>query len=251
MNYFIITGASTGLGEGIALELAVESNHLICISRGKSQKLEILAAAKGCPLTFFHFDLSNTQELQGLAQLIFERIDLKQAAGVYLVNNAGVINPVGPAEDCPPEAVHSHLHINLLAPMLLTSAFIKFTSQLNVKKRVLNISSGAANYPYFGWSSYCTGKAGLNMFTRCVAAEQHRANFPVEIMAVAPGIIDTQMQEQIRNTSQTQFIDRDKFIEYKASGQLIDPLLAGKRIARLLLSNEFKNGAIIDLRDAH
>ncbi len=251
MNHIIITGASKGLGEGIALELANESNHLICISRSKSQKLEKLAAAKGCPVTFFVFDLSFTEKITDLAQLIFEKLNLRQAAGVYLVNNAGVINPVGRAEDCPPEEVDKHLRINLLAPMLLTSAFIRFTKQFNAKKRVLNISSGAANYPYYGWSNYCAGKAGLNMFTRCVAAEQQGANYPVEIMAVAPGIIDTGMQELIRNASPQQFIHRDKFIEYKKSGQLIDPLLAGKKISKLLLSNEFKNGAIIDLRDAH
>lgn len=251
MNHIIITGASKGLGEGIALELLNESNHLICVSRSKSQKLESLAAAKDCPVTFIAFDFSDTEKIPWLAEQIFNKINPGQAKGVYLINNAGVIQPVGRAEDCSPNEVERHLRINLLAPMLLASAFIKHTKTWEVQKRVLNISSGAASSPYYGWSSYCAGKAGLDMFTRCVGAEQQGSNFPTEIMALAPGIIDTEMQGQIRNTTHEQFILRDRFIELKESGQLIDPRVAGKKIARLLFSPEFKNGGVIDLRDGY
>jgi len=250
-KYIIITGASKGLGEGIAIELLHESHHLICISRGKSEKLEKLAAAKACPISFFSFDFSKTAEIPNLAQSIFEQIRFEKASGIYLINNAGVIQPVGRAEDCAPEEVEKHIRINLISPMLLTASFIKYAQSLKVEKRVINISSGAAQNPYNGWSSYCTGKAGIDMFTQCVGTEQKDTQSPVEIMAVAPGVIDTEMQTTIRATTEEQFIHRKKFVELKETGQLVPPQIAGKRIAQLLFSNEFKNGGIIDIRDSY
>jgi benzil reductase ((S)-benzoin forming) len=251
MNYIIITGASKGLGEGIALELLHETHHLICVSRSKSEKLEKLAAAKNCPITFISFDFAVTFDVPDLARMIFEHIPLDKASGVYLVNNAGVIEPVGRVEECAPEAVEQHLRINLISPILLTGAFIQHTRGWKMEKRVINISSGAAKNPYFGWSSYCTGKAGIDMFTQCVGTEQQDLDFPVEIMAVAPGIIDTEMQTTIRGVTEEQFIHRQKFVDLKESGQLVPPQVAGKRLAKLLFSPEFSNGGIIDIRDTY
>ena len=249
MNYIIITGASKGLGEGIAIELLHEKHYLICISRGKSEKLEKLAEAKNCPITFISFDFNVTQDIPELGRLIFEQIPLDKASGVYLINNAGVIHPIGRIEACPAEEVEKHMRINLIAPMLLTSAFIKHTRGWKMEKRVINISSGAAKNPYHGWSSYCVGKAGLDMFSRCVGTEQEDEDYPVEAMAVAPGIIDTEMQDTIRDTSEEQFIHRQRFVELKETGQLVPPRVAGKHLAKLLFSPEFTNGGIIDIRE--
>ncbi len=251
MKYFIITGASKGLGEGIAMELLHEDHHLLCISRSESEQLKTMAAAKNCQVDFFQFDLAFNQDIPRLCQLIFEKIDTDQAEGIYLINNAGVVKPVDRVENCPPEEVESHLRINLLAPMLLSGEFIRHTKDLAIEKRILNISSGAAQNPYYGWSSYCTGKAGIDMFSRCIATEQEGQDHPVEAMGVAPGIIDTEMQSSIRQTTEKQFIHRQKFVELKESGQLIPPTLAGKKLASLLLSADFKNGAIIDIRESY
>jgi len=248
MKYFIITGASKGLGEGIALELARNGNHLFVVSRTESKQVKKQALENGCGYSFIPFDLAYSHDTPQLARSIFEQIALEKAIGVYLVNNAGILEPVGRAELCDADAVEHHIHINLLAPMLLSAAFIQLTSAWPIQKRILNISSGAAVNPYWGWSSYCTGKAGLDMYTRCVALEQSTQPHPIEIMSVAPGIIDTSMQEFIRNTTDEQFLDRKKFVEFKESGMLVHPHDAGKRIAALLISDEFKNGAIVDLR---
>ena len=249
MKHFIITGASKGLGEGVAMALLDEGHHLLCISRGESEALKRMAAAKNCPLDFIRFDLSYTEEIPALCRQVFSLVDTATAEGIYLVNNAGVIEPVGRAEGNSPDMVDAHLRINLLAPMILVACFIEAFHDVAVEKRILNVSSGAANFPYYGWSSYCTGKAGINMFSRCIALEQQTARHPVEVMAAAPGIIDTGMQTTLRNTTDEQFIDREKFIEYKESGMLVAPALAGKRLAALLLSAEFKSGTETDLRD--
>lgn len=248
MKYFIITGASKGLGKGIALELLNENHHLICISRSESDTLKKLAQAKNSHVDFILFDLMFSQDIPNLCDTIFEKIDPAKATGVYLINNAGVINPVERIENCPPEDVDAHLRINLLAPMLLSASFIEHTTKWDLQKRIINISSGAAQNPYYGWSSYCTSKAGLDMYTKCLATEQETAEYPTHVMGIAPGVIDTNMQTTIRNTSQEQFIHRQKFIDLKETGQLIPPQLAGKHLAAILLSEDFTNGQITDIR---
>ncbi len=251
MRYFIITGASKGLGEGLAIELLDEKHHLICVSRSESKKLKQLAAAKNCKTDFVLFDLAVSHEIDPVCEDIFELIDFHNAEGIYLVNNAGIINPVNRVEECAAEDVELHMRINLLAPMLLSSAFVRQTKDLPITKRILNISSGAAHNPYYGWSCYCTAKAGLDMFGRCISEEQKDESSPVETMNVAPGIIDTGMQTTIRGTSERAFIHKEKFVEFKEQGQLIPPALAGKKLARLLLSLEFEDGKSVDIRDSY
>lgn len=251
MKYFIITGASKGLGEGIALELLDESHHLVCIARGQSKALRQMAKARNCQVDFISFDLAKTHEIPQLCQVVFDKIEQKKASGVYLINNAGVIDPVERIENCPPDQVDNHMQINLLAPMLLSACFIKHTCEWDMQKRILNISSGAARNPYYGWSSYCTAKAGLDMFTRCIATEQQNARFPVQAMGIAPGVIDTGMQSTIRATTEEQFIHRQRFIDLKEKGQLKDPRLAGRNLIAILLSGDFRDGEITDIRDRY
>ncbi len=249
MKHFIITGASKGLGEGLAIELLDENHRLICIARSESQRLKQLAAAKNCRLDFILFDLAVTHDIPDMMDSIFEKIDKAHAEGIYLVNNAGIIQPVNRVEDYDPDEAEQHIKINLVAPMHISAAFIRHTKDMAIQKRIMNISSGAAFNPYYGWSCYCTGKAGLDMFGRCISEEQKDEAHPVETMGVAPGIIDTGMQTTIRSTDERAFKYKDKFVEFKESGQLISPAIAGKRLARLLLSDEFKDGTTTDIRE--
>ncbi len=251
MKYFIISGGSKGLGEGLAMELLDESHHLLIIARSESRELKKLAAAKACQMDFFSFDLGQTQAIPQLMAQVFGQVDEQRVEGVYLVNNAGLIEPVKRVEDCPPEMVDQHMRVNLLAPMLLSAAFIRQSRHLNTQKRILHISSGAAEFPYYGWSCYCTGKAGLEMFGRCISEEQRDQKYPVECMSVAPGIIDTAMQTTIRSSREEDFIHRQKFIDLKEGGQLIAPRVAGKKLARLLLSDAFNDGGRADIRDSY
>lgn len=251
MKYIIITGASKGIGEGVARALLAGDNHLLCISRNENRSLISEASSKKCKIDFFSFDLSATGSISEMWENISGKVDLRNAAGLYLVNNAGVIDPVDRIENCDPGDVERHMRINLIAPVILTGLFIGLGKEADIEKRIINISSGAASSPYYGWSSYCTGKAGLEMFSRCIATEQEGEKFPVKCMSVAPGIIDTSMQGTIRSKTKEQFIHRDKFVSYKEEGMLADPLAAGKKLAELLFSPDFRNGEITDIRDSY
>ncbi len=252
MKHIIITGHSKGLGAGIATELINENHHIHGIARTDNTDIQKLAAAKGCQFNFYKCDLSHTDEIASVIQLVFSNINnTEDVEGVYLINNAGVIKPIGPLPTLEPADIDTHLRINLLAPMLLIREFIVHTASMKTRKRVLNISSGAATNPYHGWSSYCTAKAGLDMFTRCCATEQKDEEHPVVVVAVAPGIIDTEMQTTIRGTTEEQFIHRQKFVDLKESGQLVSPTVAGKKLVELLFSENLQNGEITDIRDQY
>lgn len=249
MKHIIITGHSKGLGAGITLEMIEENHHIHGISRTDNTDLQKLAAAKGCKFNFYPCDLAHSDQISATLQLVFDTIKQSDTLeGIYLINNAGVINPIGPIPTLEPADMDFHLRVNLLAPMLITREFLAHTSSIEATKRVINISSGAATNPYHGWSIYCTGKAGIDMFTRCCATEQEGVEYPVEFMAVAPGIIDTDMQTTIRGTTEEQFVHRKKFVELKETGQLVSPTLAGKKLKELLFSPDFKNGEITDIR---
>ncbi len=247
-NIIIITGISKGLGEGLAHALIHENNHIIGISRTENDDLKKQAQTQGAKLDFILFDLAYTYDIGELFKKIMQLIDNSFSGKLILVNNAGIIQPIGPIEDCEPEKIQAHININLTAPMLLINEFIKSTKNIKCDKRIMNISSGAAQSPYFGWSSYCTGKAGLDMLTKVVALEQKREKYPAKIMSLAPGIIETGMQTIIRSTSDEQFPLRNKFIEFKESGQLVSPEQAGSKIAEILLASRFENGSITDIR---
>ena len=79
------------------------------------------------------------------------------------------------------------------------------------KKKILNISSGAAVNPYESWSLYCTSKAGVDMMTKVLSKEQKRLKKGVKIVSIYPGIVDTDMQEKARNTPKEKENKKNEF----------------------------------------
>ncbi len=248
MNYYIITGASRGLGESFAKQLLQQGNALFCISRTKNKPLMNQAKAKGIFLEYITYDLEDVAGIDRLMKRVMDAADTATATRLALINNAGTVAPVKPVGRCSQTALMTALQLNLAAPMLLTSTFIDRTADLSIDRRVLNITSGAARNPYFGWASYCTTKAGLDMFTRCAGLEQKNQTNPVKIIAVAPGIVDTAMQEKIRNTDEADFPNLHKFIEFHEKSLLTSPDEAAEKILRFFLSEEIETGGIYDIR---
>ncbi|MDQ1910086.1 SDR family NAD(P)-dependent oxidoreductase [Paenibacillus sp. GD4] len=245
MKAYIITGASRGLGEAMAARMLndAEPKKLICVSRTVHP-----APSDDDRVTYLTQDLSAGHELEALMQRLFERLP-SGLTSLYLINNAGVLGPIAPAADSEPDAVSLNVQVNLLAPMLLTSAFIRLSAKLPIDKRVLHISSGAGRKPYAGWSSYCASKAGLDHYTRCVGLEEEGKAHGVRIASLAPGVIDTQMQQEIRSSSPEAFPQLDRFLELKRSGQLTSPEQAAEQVLRFLHSDSCGFGSIADVRD--
>ena len=140
--------------------------------------------------------------------------------------------------------------LNLTAPMILANTFISSLKEFKGPKRIVNISSGAGRKAYEGWGVYCTTKAGLDHFSRVIALEQANAEHPVDIVSIAPGIIDTGMQETIRASKEEAFPLLDQFIDYKENGLLSSADQTAEKLIGFMENEDFKMvGPIADIRN--
>lgn len=249
MDIYIITGASKGIGFALSKQLLRKNHHLICISRTKNEELEKIANQGDYPLYYIEQDLAQTDELSYLMERIWQVIP-NDFETITLINNAGMIEPIGKVESLSSEAIANNIAVNLTAPMILTSMFINRLENKPIGKKIINISSGAGRHPYNGWSSYCAGKAGLDHFTRVVSNEQANKENEIKIISIAPGIIDTEMQEKIRSVKAEDFELVDKFIGYKENNQLQTADQTAKALIKLIQSPSFfQLPPVADLRN--
>lgn len=237
---YIVTGTSRGFGRSLAEEIMQRGQWLYTLSRSSDQGGE-----KHCNV---RCDLRDSRQVALALKAVLERVRTQTHETLVLINNAGVLEPMGPVEQLPGEAMQDHFKVNLLAPVQLTAGFIRGTDHFQGQRRIINISSGAASSPYAGWSLYCAAKAALNSFSACVALENTMRTVPVSICTVAPGILDTDMQRRIRETSVDVFPMRSKFLSLYQEEQLTSPRQAAKRLLDLDSQGRFHNGGQFDLR---
>ncbi|MBA2939197.1 (S)-benzoin forming benzil reductase [Paenibacillus sp. CGMCC 1.16610] len=242
MKYFIITGTSRGLGEAMAFKLISPEHQLICISRTKNN--DLIAASSH--LDYYEFDLQNVNQIEALMEQVFQKINLTNADGVYLINNAAIISPFSRIEQANSQDLMDNLHVNLLAPIVLTSSFIRLTQHLPLEKRILNISSASAKQLLPGMSAYSAAKAGLDAFSSCVGLEQGVESAAVKIVSVYPGMVDTSLQEQARNTSNEALTTPDIFKMVKDRGMLASPAATADKLISFLLGHSFHQGAVVE-----
>ncbi len=243
----VLTGASRGLGAALGHQLLAPHRHLICVARHSNPGLEAAARAAGCKLDYHLADLGSPAAAAELATRLCAALP-RDALRYVLINNAATVEPIGPADQLAPEAIVAALNLNLAAVMVLTGAFLSATADLHADKRVLNISSGAGRRPHWGWSVYCSSKAGLDMYTRCVNAEQATRAHGARLVSLAPGMVDTDMQAQIRDSTPGQLNDVEYFREVKANKKLSDPQVTARNIVAYLDYANFGQTEIDDIR---
>lgn len=169
---------------------------------------------------------------------------LGDARQVLLVNNAGLLEPIGRLEQQDPASVARTVAVNLGAALALSAAFTRATEGI-ADRRILHVSSGAARNAYAGWSVYCATKAALDHHARAVALDKSPG---LRIASVAPGVIDTDMQALIRGTPADHFPDRDRFVEMQKQGALRSPEEAAAALVNYLLSQDFGTEPVTETR---
>jgi benzil reductase ((S)-benzoin forming) len=248
-KHIIITGASKGFGRDLSRHLAGENTTLHLVARSNMSGLVPELEARGAGVRLWQQDLTQTETLDGLMGAIARELTGGSPGFIGLVNNAGMIEPMGPAGKYDFQKYKKNLEINFLAPLLLSHAFIYQFQESNALKRIIMVSSGAASKPYHGWSHYCSTKAGVEMFVRTVSIEQEKLERPVQIMAFNPGRIGTGMQKIIRGSSPEDFPMVDDFINAWEKGEIGDPDEISGQLARLMLSGHFPSGETLGVRD--
>ncbi|AJS58867.1 SDR family NAD(P)-dependent oxidoreductase [Paenibacillus sp. IHBB 10380] len=228
-GHFIITGTSRGIGEQLARMLLDNGNCVHGISRGDSN---ILDNYKN--YTHHHFDLSNILGIEPLLKEIFSQINLNASEMICLINNAAMIEPLKTIDNCNAEEINKNIQISLIAPMVLTSYFINQMDDVPIRKKIINISSGSGSYPAPAMSVYCTAKAGINMFTQCIGAEQSKRQYPIEIIAVDPGMVETELQQVVRGKDDQDFEMAKLFKQAHQTGQLQSTEELGKHLINII-----------------
>jgi NAD(P)-dependent dehydrogenase (short-subunit alcohol dehydrogenase family) len=245
----IITGASRGMGLAIAKQLLSPQASLLCISRNNSDALEQDARRCGAQLAQWPMDLTDGITVAGRLSVWLESLRPEAFASATLINNAGVIATPQPLRDSDAAEIANALRVGLEAPMLLCAAFLRSTCGWMMPRKVLNISSGLGRTPMASQSAYCAAKAGMDHFTRCLALDEARAPNGAKVCSLAPGVIETDMQLQLRSASAEAFPDLARFAGMHQQGQLASPADAARAVLQFLHGVDFGQKAVADLRD--
>ena len=245
----ILTGASRGMGLAMAQQLLAEGHDLLCISRKPKEELAAQAAAAGRACEQWPQDLARAETAAARLQTWLEAQDAATLGSATLINNAGLIPRIASVEDIPADQLAEAMRVDLEAPMLLTGAFLRATGGWSAQRKVLNISSGLGRRAMASQSAYCAAKAGMDHFTRCVALEQEKLANGARVCSLAPGVIDTDMQVQLRSADPRRFPDMGNFVGMKDRGILSSPADAAARVIAFLRRPDFGANPVADVRD--
>jgi NAD(P)-dependent dehydrogenase (short-subunit alcohol dehydrogenase family) len=245
----LITGASRGLGAALAAQRLHEGHRVIGIARQASPELAALAAARGLPLEQWTLDLAEPEQAARALAGWLDAQDGAAFAGATLVNNAGVVTRPGPLADTALDEAARALRVGLEAALLLCAAFLHGTRTWPGPRKVLNISSGLGRRAMAGSAVYCAAKAGMDHFTRAVALEQAAVPNGARLVSLAPGVIDTDMQVQLRAADPQAFPERERFMQLSRLGQLDSPAAAAAKVLAYLDRADFGQAPVADVRD--
>ncbi len=226
MKAIVLTGSTGGLGQSLVEVLVNEKDsELICLYRNKP-KFEEVFLNKGKQIKGYFIkekdDFSSLEEL----------IDSKKFESVVLILNAFSIVPIKRVGEFSPEEIVDFVYGNVTSNILLLNKFVKHCKQYCQNLRIINLDSGAADFPLTGWSNYCAGKAYMNSFISVVLAE----NPEFQIVSFDPGVMNTDMQAEIRAVTKNVFDQVETFVGYKNDNKLHEPLEVAKQIKERYIS---------------
>lgn len=222
----LLTGASRGIGLAIAHYLLQRSHNLVVVARseGPLRELEKQYSGQVAVLAGDLGDLSLGQKAVDLAQEKWQKLD-----GVIV--NHGVLDPVKRIADSTAEEWRASYDINFFSAIAIAKAALPLLRQSNGK--ILFTSSGAASNGYPTWGSYGSAKAALNHLAMTLGNEEK----DITSIAIRPGVVDTEMQQDIRekHNKAMDASDAARFAELKKTGGLLKPEQPGHVMAKLVL----------------
>lgn len=222
----ILTGASRGIGLAIAHYLLKASHKVVVVARSEGPLKELDSQYPGQVgvLSGDLADFSLGQKAIDLAQSKFNQLD-----GVIV--NHGVLDPVQRIANATAEAWRSAFDVNLFSAVAMTQAALPALRK--TKGTILFTSSGASTNGYSSWGAYGASKAALNHLAMTLGNEEK----DVTTVSVRPGVVDTEMQKDLREKHNTVMDEKDaaKFAELKNTGGLLRPEQPGHVMAKLVL----------------
>ena len=225
-----ITGTSRGIGKAIAELLLAEKYKVFGYSRTNT--------IKHPNFMFIQIDLSSLKEVQ---KITFPKLENSE---VLLINNAARIGEIIPLNLKKHTTIINDYNLNIISPTILCSKFININD--DNKKMIINISSGAANSSIACWSTYCATKSALDRLTN-VIAEENKSN--LTIFSIHPGIVDTEMQAEIRSANHNFFPLLKKFKNYYNNNELENSQIVANKLLYIIKNHAQFNQNILSIRD--
>ena len=239
-HLFIVTGSSRGMGAAIARRLVAPEHRVIGIARQAGPEVPGLEP--------WQQDLSHpTEAAERLQDWLAKQSPLASAT---LINNAGVISRPGPIEQTSLGDLSNAIRVGLEATLLLSAAFLRATRPWGVPLKILNISSGLGRRAMAGSAPYCAAKAGMDNLSASMALDEAERPNGARIVSLAPGVIDTDMQIQLRAADPAGFPEQQRFMDFKTSGALMSPDEAAGKVIAYLHRPDFGSQPVADVRQA-
>lgn len=234
-----ITGASAGLGAALATTVPYDNARVVSISRSPGpDHTEHLPA-----------DLADPSGWSAVELHLLARLSEFSGDRIVFVHNAGTLEPIGFAGEVDSPTYRANVLLNSAAGQMLGHAVLKAVAEsgFDGEVHIVMISSGAATNPYPGWSAYSAGKAALDHWVRAVGEEQRLRESSATILAIAPGVVATAMQERIRATDAADFPNVERFHALHDEGELVDPDTAARAVWSVV-GRGLPSGTVTDTR---
>ncbi len=227
---YIVIGVSTGIGYATAQELLNHGYQVVGVGRKNT--------ITHSNYSFLNLDLSDSNAVESFEFPVFSQ-------DFCLIYNAGVLGEIEPFSAQHPNNANLVFQVNYLAACAITLKLI----QSDYCKQIIFISSGAAKKPIVGWSQYGASKAALNLFAETLQLELQTQKRSCRIMSIAPGVVDTPMQAQIRSTNERSFPLVQQFKDYYDKHELSTPEVVAQKLRFIAEHPQLFEAVCFSLRD--
>jgi benzil reductase ((S)-benzoin forming) len=233
----LVTGGSRGLGQAMCVELRGQGYTVVDLSRTAT-------GPDACPV-----DLADPEHSTATVRELLTSFELGRVRDFIFLNNAATVEPIGPVACAPEVSLLHSLRVNLVSAVAVMAGVLALLETSTARKVLVNVTSGAAQTAHPGLATYCTAKAGMEHFIRCVAVEQARHAHPVLAINVDPGALDSDMQARLRAAEQADLPRKDGFVARQARGQLASPATVAAAIVQIARSEGLVPGARYRVHD--
>ncbi len=246
----VVTGASRGLGAGLAVPFAASGMHLglcarhrpVLAARTRPTAQDGRIVSSEAPV-LSAVDVTDRDAVAAFARAVvarFGRIDL-------WINNAGLLGPIGPLALADPDGIRRTIDVNVTGVLNGSAVFAEHVRSRSGEGVLVNMSSGAATKPYEGWAAYGATKAAVDQLTRVVALEE--APHGLAAYALSPGLVDTDMQATIRATDESAFPEVARFRRAAEEHRFNSPAWVAEHILTLAFGPQRPDTVVLRVPD--